>query len=179
MSGLFTTHLLSLDSLLAVIDSIEQHCHHRVLNSAQLSKPENPESTFAKATSEGRNSFLLQFIVAQLLVETECAPVTSSCVLSCHVVWAKNTGFCPWAPPPSSGPVDVARWSHFCDAFSLFFILSQFSISNSGNRRIDVSCFAARNIGRFYASSFHIIYFELIGHSFELYICSLWQLSMV
>ena len=34
MSGLFSTHLLSLDALLAVIDSIEQHCHHRILATA-------------------------------------------------------------------------------------------------------------------------------------------------
>ena len=37
VSGLFTTHLLSLDALLAVIDSIEQHCHHRVLHSTKSS----------------------------------------------------------------------------------------------------------------------------------------------
>lgn len=35
VSGLYTTHLLSLDALLAVIDSIEQHCHHRVLHTAK------------------------------------------------------------------------------------------------------------------------------------------------
>ena len=35
VSGLFSTHLLSLDALLAVIDSIEQHCHHRVLHSSK------------------------------------------------------------------------------------------------------------------------------------------------
>ena len=34
VSGLFSTHLLSLDALLAVIDSIEQHCHHRILTTA-------------------------------------------------------------------------------------------------------------------------------------------------
>ncbi|XP_041364766.1 Golgi-specific brefeldin A-resistance guanine nucleotide exchange factor 1-like isoform X2 [Gigantopelta aegis] len=32
VSGLFTTHLLSLDALLTVIDSVEQHCHSRILN---------------------------------------------------------------------------------------------------------------------------------------------------
>lgn len=37
VSGLFSTHLLSLDALLAVIDSIEQHCHHRL--------PRQPKST--------------------------------------------------------------------------------------------------------------------------------------
>jgi hypothetical protein len=34
VSGLYSTHILSLDALLAVIDSIEQHCHHRILNTA-------------------------------------------------------------------------------------------------------------------------------------------------
>lgn len=34
VSGLFTTHLLSLDCLLAVIDNIEQHCHHRSLHAS-------------------------------------------------------------------------------------------------------------------------------------------------
>jgi len=32
VSGIYSTHLLSLDALLAVIDSIEQHCHHRILS---------------------------------------------------------------------------------------------------------------------------------------------------
>ena len=32
MAGLFSTHLLSLDALLTVVDSIEQHCHSRILN---------------------------------------------------------------------------------------------------------------------------------------------------
>ncbi|XP_071808203.1 Golgi-specific brefeldin A-resistance guanine nucleotide exchange factor 1-like isoform X2 [Asterias amurensis] len=31
--SLFTTHLLSLDALLAVVDSIETNCHHRILSS--------------------------------------------------------------------------------------------------------------------------------------------------
>jgi len=34
VAGLYSTHLLSLDALLAVIDSIEQHCHHRILNAS-------------------------------------------------------------------------------------------------------------------------------------------------
>ena len=29
-----SVHLLSLDALLAVIDSIEAHCHHRILHTA-------------------------------------------------------------------------------------------------------------------------------------------------
>jgi len=34
VAGLYSTHLLSLDALLAVIDSIEQHCHHRILSAS-------------------------------------------------------------------------------------------------------------------------------------------------
>ena len=35
VSGLVdSVHLLSLDALLAVIDSIEGHCHHRILHNA-------------------------------------------------------------------------------------------------------------------------------------------------
>lgn len=36
VSGLYSTHLLSLDALLAVIDSIESHCHFRILNGNHL-----------------------------------------------------------------------------------------------------------------------------------------------
>ncbi|XP_061196225.1 Golgi-specific brefeldin A-resistance guanine nucleotide exchange factor 1-like isoform X2 [Saccostrea echinata] len=32
VQGLFSTHLLSLDALLTVVDSIEQHCHSRILS---------------------------------------------------------------------------------------------------------------------------------------------------
>nr|CAD7196617.1 unnamed protein product [Timema douglasi] len=32
VSGLYNTHLLSLDALLTIIDSIESHCHSRILN---------------------------------------------------------------------------------------------------------------------------------------------------
>lgn len=35
VSGLFTTHLLSLDALLTVVDTIEQHCHSRILSSTK------------------------------------------------------------------------------------------------------------------------------------------------
>lgn len=45
VSGLYSTHLLSLDALLAVIDSIEQHCHHRVLANSTESR-----------TTEGKTS---------------------------------------------------------------------------------------------------------------------------
>ncbi|KAJ9591988.1 hypothetical protein L9F63_001500, partial [Diploptera punctata] len=35
VSGLYNTHLLSLDALLTIIDSIEGHCHSRILNERQ------------------------------------------------------------------------------------------------------------------------------------------------
>ena len=35
VSGLYNTHLLSLDALLTIIDSIEAHCHSRILNEHQ------------------------------------------------------------------------------------------------------------------------------------------------
>ncbi|XP_064640698.1 Golgi-specific brefeldin A-resistance guanine nucleotide exchange factor 1-like [Lineus longissimus] len=44
VSGLYTTHLLSLDSLLTVIDSIEQHCHSRILNGTKLTDSESKAS---------------------------------------------------------------------------------------------------------------------------------------
>jgi brefeldin A-resistance guanine nucleotide exchange factor 1 len=35
VSGLYNTHLLSLDALLTIIDSIEGHCHSRILSERQ------------------------------------------------------------------------------------------------------------------------------------------------
>ncbi|XP_056018280.1 Golgi-specific brefeldin A-resistance guanine nucleotide exchange factor 1-like isoform X3 [Ostrea edulis] len=35
VQGLFSTHLLSLDALLTVVDSIEQHCHSRILSTTK------------------------------------------------------------------------------------------------------------------------------------------------
>lgn len=32
VSGVYSTHLLSLDALLTIIDSIESHCNSRILN---------------------------------------------------------------------------------------------------------------------------------------------------
>ncbi|ELU03437.1 hypothetical protein CAPTEDRAFT_227129 [Capitella teleta] len=49
VSGLFSTHLLSLDALLAVIDSIEQHCHHRVDSKETDEKNGETESKEAPA----------------------------------------------------------------------------------------------------------------------------------
>lgn len=43
MAGLFSTHLLSLDALLTVADTIEQHCHCRILKST--SKPAQDHQT--------------------------------------------------------------------------------------------------------------------------------------
>ena len=40
MSGLFSTHLLSLEALLAVIDGVEQHCHQRVLQASKSTDTE-------------------------------------------------------------------------------------------------------------------------------------------
>ncbi|PVD38476.1 hypothetical protein C0Q70_01091 [Pomacea canaliculata] len=40
VSGLFTTHLLSLDALLTVVDSIDQHCHHRILSATKTASTE-------------------------------------------------------------------------------------------------------------------------------------------
>ncbi|XP_077999496.1 Golgi-specific brefeldin A-resistance guanine nucleotide exchange factor 1-like [Glandiceps talaboti] len=47
VSGLYTTHLLSLDALLTVIDSIEAHCHNKILSgmaAQQQSTQENQHS---------------------------------------------------------------------------------------------------------------------------------------
>ena len=35
VAGLFSTHLLSLDALLTVVDGIEQHCHSRILTATK------------------------------------------------------------------------------------------------------------------------------------------------
>lgn len=43
MAGLFSTHLLSLDALLTVVDSIEQHCHSRILNTPKLEPEAKPD----------------------------------------------------------------------------------------------------------------------------------------
>nr|CAD7256018.1 unnamed protein product [Timema shepardi] len=39
VSGLYNTHLLSLDALLTIIDSIESHCHSRILNNQGQDPP--------------------------------------------------------------------------------------------------------------------------------------------
>lgn len=50
VSGLFTTHLLSLDALLTVIDTVEQHCHSRVLAATSKSQAAGPPSATANGT---------------------------------------------------------------------------------------------------------------------------------
>ncbi|XP_022240117.1 Golgi-specific brefeldin A-resistance guanine nucleotide exchange factor 1-like isoform X2 [Limulus polyphemus] len=47
VSGLYSTHLLSLDALLTVIDSIETHCHYRVLTERQSTKDDVKDSLAA------------------------------------------------------------------------------------------------------------------------------------
>ena len=50
MSGLYSTHV-SLDALLAVIDSIEQHCHHRLLSTATISRVKSDSPSEAMVTT--------------------------------------------------------------------------------------------------------------------------------
>ena len=50
VSGLFTTHLLSLDALLTVIDTIEQHCHSRVLAATSKSQGVGAASATSNST---------------------------------------------------------------------------------------------------------------------------------
>lgn len=57
VSGLYSTHLLSLDALLAVIDSVEQHCHHRILSttssmSAVVTPTPSDQSELASCDAE-------------------------------------------------------------------------------------------------------------------------------
>ncbi|XP_069123729.1 Golgi-specific brefeldin A-resistance guanine nucleotide exchange factor 1-like isoform X1 [Argopecten irradians] len=51
VQGLFSTHLLSLDALLTVVDSIEQHCHSRILTTTK--KATDTEVKVTEETSEG------------------------------------------------------------------------------------------------------------------------------
>ncbi|XP_023706010.1 Golgi-specific brefeldin A-resistance guanine nucleotide exchange factor 1 isoform X5 [Cryptotermes secundus] len=50
VSGLYNTHLLSLDALLTIIDSIEGHCHSRILNEHQEDR-QVTDGTSVKASS--------------------------------------------------------------------------------------------------------------------------------
>ncbi|GAB1600980.1 Golgi-specific brefeldin A-resistance guanine nucleotide exchange factor 1-like [Argonauta hians] len=49
VSGIFTTHLLSLDALLTVVDTIEQHCHSRILSSTKAAAAAVAAATAAAA----------------------------------------------------------------------------------------------------------------------------------
>ena len=53
MAGLFSTHLLSLDALLTVVDSIEQHCHSRILNTPKLEPEVKLETKDQEPAPEG------------------------------------------------------------------------------------------------------------------------------
>lgn len=77
MSGqLYTTHLLSLDALLTVIDSTEAHCQAKVLNNlTQQEKKEaaRPNYEAVDATREVSNSkrhFLLQGSQGSMLISS-------------------------------------------------------------------------------------------------------------
>uniref|UniRef100_A0A8C1E4V3 Golgi-specific brefeldin A-resistance guanine nucleotide exchange factor 1 n=1 Tax=Cyprinus carpio carpio TaxID=630221 RepID=A0A8C1E4V3_CYPCA len=52
---LYTTHLLSLEALLTVIDSTEAHCQAKVLNSA--AQQDQSESTTGQESQDGRQNF--------------------------------------------------------------------------------------------------------------------------
>ncbi|XP_069705453.1 Golgi-specific brefeldin A-resistance guanine nucleotide exchange factor 1 isoform X3 [Periplaneta americana] len=52
VSGLYNTHLLSLDALLTIIDSIEGHCHSRILNERQEDKRALDSSAVKASSSE-------------------------------------------------------------------------------------------------------------------------------
>ncbi|XP_050390841.2 Golgi-specific brefeldin A-resistance guanine nucleotide exchange factor 1 isoform X2 [Patella vulgata] len=54
VSGLYTTHLLSLDALLTMVDSIEQHCHSRIISSNKTftNNTDKPDDTDDKTNFE-------------------------------------------------------------------------------------------------------------------------------
>lgn len=54
VSGLFSTHLLSLDALLTVVDTIEQHCHTRILKGTSSRASEGVKADGAEVSSEGQ-----------------------------------------------------------------------------------------------------------------------------
>lgn len=56
VTGLQPIHIVSLDALLAVIDSIETHCHFRMLNESQASRGGTAESDFETRSSEPAGS---------------------------------------------------------------------------------------------------------------------------
>ena len=60
VSGLFTTHLLSLDALLTVVDSIEQHCHRRILSATKSAPAAEGDSLQVEGAfiCEGSDGFI-------------------------------------------------------------------------------------------------------------------------
>lgn len=56
MSGLFSTHLLSLDALLTVVDCIEQHCHSRILKSTTTSHVDQSDKGTDSTGTEGQGA---------------------------------------------------------------------------------------------------------------------------
>jgi len=60
VSGLFSTHLLSLDALLAVIDSIEQHCHHRLPRQPKSSSTDQLSGPVAARNDHGMRREIVQ-----------------------------------------------------------------------------------------------------------------------
>ena len=72
VSGLFSTHLLSLDALLAVIDSIEQHCHHRILTTAT-------EASKNTTQTEGK---MMRRVNMNRVDSVESATLTTQCTVS-------------------------------------------------------------------------------------------------
>lgn len=54
VSGLFSTHLLSLDALLTVVDTIEQHCHTRILRGTGSKSGEVVKVEGIEVTAEGQ-----------------------------------------------------------------------------------------------------------------------------
>lgn len=53
VSGLFTTHLLSLDALLTVVDSIEQHCHRRILSATKSAPAAEGDTVLGEGSASG------------------------------------------------------------------------------------------------------------------------------
>jgi len=54
VSGLFSTHLLSLDALLTVVDTIEQHCHTRILRGSGSKSGDSIRGEGSEVMTEGQ-----------------------------------------------------------------------------------------------------------------------------
>ncbi|OWF51783.1 Golgi-specific brefeldin A-resistance guanine nucleotide exchange factor 1 [Mizuhopecten yessoensis] len=91
VQGLFSTHLLSLDALLTVVDSIEQHCHSRILTTTK--KVTDTEVKVTEETSEGDKT-------------EESTPLDGT---------EQNKPNAPWLGPPTSGYAMGQRILHSKD----------------------------------------------------------------